>query len=182
MSCGVPQGSILGTLLLLLFINYFDQDLLHSKVLLYADDTVLYASHTQEDFAHLWVAEDLRMLTKWCRNNQLTININKTKVMLFGSRNMLKRGTRNDIFINETKLQYVNRFNYLGIKLDSSLTFKLHASECLRMVAHKLYLFGRIKKYITTEQAITIYKSKIVPYFDYGDIFELLSTEHYIKD
>ena len=154
---GVPQGSILGPLLFLLFINDLDQELLHSRVLLYADDTVLYASHSQEVFAHLWVANDLRTLTKWCRNNQLTVNINKTKVMLFGSRNMLKRGTRKDIFINETKLQYVNHFNYLGIKLDSSLTFELHASECLRMVAHKLYLLGRVRKYITTEQAITIY-------------------------
>ena len=114
---------------------------------------------------------DLKLLTKWCRNNRLTVNINKTKVMLFGTKNMLKRGKRNYIFINETKLQYVNQFNYLGIKLDCSLTFELHAAESLRMVAHKLYLMGRIRKFITTEQAITIYKSKIVPYFDYGDIF-----------
>ena len=63
---------------------------------------MLYGSHNQEDFAHLWVAEDLTILTNWCRNNQLTVNINKTKVMLFGSRNMLNRGTRNDIFIGRT--------------------------------------------------------------------------------
>ena len=175
-SCGVPQGSILGPLLFLLFINDLDQELLHSKVLLYADDTVLYASHTQEDFAHLWVSEDLGVLLKWCINNKLTININKTKNMLFGTRNMLKRGVRNDILINGTKVQYVNHFNYLGIKLDSSLTFELHATECLRMVAHKLYLLGRMRKYISTEQAITIYKSKIVPYFDYGDIFLMSIT------
>ena len=71
-----------------------------------------YASHTQEDFAHLWVSEDLGVLLKWCINNKLTININKTKNMLFGIRNMLKRGVRNDISINGSKVQYVNHFNY----------------------------------------------------------------------
>ena len=174
--CGVPQGSILGPLLFLLFINDLDQDLLHSKVLLYADDTVLYASHEDEDSAHLWVANDLNLLTNWCYNNQLTVNISKTKVMLFGTRNMLKRGKRKDTFINGTKLQYVSHFNYLGIKLDCSLTFELHAAESLKMVAHKLYLLSRVRKFITTEQAITIYKSKIIPYFDYGDIFPMNIT------
>ena len=119
---------ILGPLLFLLFINDLDQDLLHSRVLLYADDTVLYATHDQEAFADLWVAEDLKLLTTWCQKNKLTVNINKTKVMLFGTRNMLERGIRCDTFINGTKLQYVNHFNYLGVKLDSSLTFELHAS------------------------------------------------------
>ena len=132
---------------------------------------MLYATHDQEAFAHLWVAEDLKLLTTWCQKNKLTVNINKTKVMLFGTRNMLKRGIRCDTFINGTKLQYVNHFNYLRVKLDSSLTFELHASESLKMVAHKLYLLARVRKFITPEQAITIYRSKIVPYFDYGDIF-----------
>ena len=169
--CGVPQGSILGPLLFLLFINDLDNELLHSKVLLYADDTVLYESHEHEDCAHLWVTNDLKLLTTWCHNNRLTININKTKVMLFGTRNMLKRGKRKDTSIDGTKLQYVSHYTYLGIKLDCSLTFELHASESLRMVAHKLYLLARVRKFITTEQSITIYKTKIVPYFDYGDIF-----------
>ena len=82
-TCGVPQGSILGPLLFLLFVNDMDQDLIHSKVLLYADDTVLYASNNHEEVAHLWVSENLQLISKWCSANQLTINTNKTKVMLF---------------------------------------------------------------------------------------------------
>ena len=57
------------------------------------------------------------------------------------------------------------------MKLEDTLTFELHASETMRMVAHKLYLLSRIRKYITIGQAIAIYRSKVVPYFDYGDIF-----------
>ena len=84
---------------------------------------------------------------------------------------MLKQGKKPDTFIDDTKLHYVNQFNYLGIKLDSTLTFESHANETVRMVAHKLFIFSKIRKYITVQQAITIYRSKIVPYFDYGDIF-----------
>ena len=129
----------------------------------------------------MWVTEDFRILSNWCCKNQLTININKTKVMLFGTRNMLKRGTWHDIYIDGTKLQYVNHFNYLGIKVDCALTFELHASECIKMVSHKLYLLARIRKFITTEQAITIYRSKTVPYFDYGDIFLMNITSKTIQ-
>ena len=170
-TCGVPQGSILGPLLFLLYINDIDIKLINSKVLLYADDTVIYANHKDETHAHLWVSEDLIALCEWCNKNQLTINQKKTKLMLFGTKNMLKQGKKPDTFIDDTKLHYVNQFNYLGIKLDSTLTFESHANETVRMVAHKLFIFSKIRKYITVQQAITIYRSKIVPYFDYGDIF-----------
>ena len=175
-TCGVPQGSILGPLLFLLFINDIDHNLIHSKVQLYADDTVLYTCHDQEGFAHQWVVDDLGILIQWCCNNKLTINIKKTKVMLFGTKNMLKKGVRNDVYIDGNKIQYVNFFNYLGIKIDSTLTFELHAAESLRMVSHKLFLLSKIRKFITIEQALTIYRTKIVPYFDYGDVFLINTT------
>ena len=59
----------------------------------------------------------------------------------------------------------------LGIKLDNKLDFESHAKECLRLVSHKLYLVSIIRNITNNNQAITIYKSKILHYFDYGDIF-----------
>ena len=98
-------------------------------------------------------------------------NLKKTKLMLFGTRNMLKSGRKYETRIDGFGLQYVNNFNYLGIKLENTLTYEYHASETIRMVAHKLYLLSKIRKYISIQQAIMIYRSMIVPYFDYGDIF-----------
>ena len=169
--CGVPQGSILGPLLFLLYVNDLGINLLHSNVLLYADDTVLFANHKDERIAQIWVQTDLELLSKWCNRNQLTINLAKTKLMLFGTRNMLKHCTKIDIEIDNQNLQYVKQFNYLGIKLEDTLTFELHAAETMRMVSYKLYLLSRVRKYITIGQSIAVYKSKVVPYFDYGDIF-----------
>ena len=84
---------------------------------------------------------------------------------------MLKQSTKENIHMDNMNIQYVKQYNYLGMKLDDALTFEFHAAETMRMVSHKLYLLSRIRKYITIGQAIAVYKSKVVPYFDYGDIF-----------
>ena len=161
----------MGPLLFLIYVNDVSTNLLHTNVLLYADDTVIFARHTNERTAHLWVSADLNLLYNWCRRNQLTINLSKTKLMLFGTKNMLKHGSKFDTDLSGEKLQYVKQFNYLGMKLEDTLTFELHAADTMRMVAHKLNLLSRIRKYIKIGQSIAIYKSKVVPYFDYGDIF-----------
>ena len=94
-----------------MFINDIDSDFIHSKILLCADDTVLYATHENEISAHLWMNEYLNVLCNWCHKNQLTINLKKTKLMLFGTRNMFKSAEKCDTFMDETKLQYVNHSN-----------------------------------------------------------------------
>ena len=127
-----------------MYINDMNANLFNSRVLLYVEDTVVYARNKDEGLAHL------------------------------------KRGTKLVTVILDYKLQYVNHFNYLGVKLKENLSFELHATD-MRMVAHKLNLLARIRKYITTSQALTIYKTKIVPYFDYGDIF-LMNISHKTVD
>ena len=112
-TCGVPQGSILGPLLFLLYVNDVNTNLLHTNVLLYADDTVIFAKHEDEGMAHLWVSMDLFLLQKWCNRNQLTINLAKTKLMLFGTKNMLKRSRKQDICLSGMKLRKaVQLFGY----------------------------------------------------------------------
>ena len=153
--CGVPQGSILGPLLFLLYVNDVSTNMLHSNILLYANDTVIFAKHDDKKTSHLLVSSHLEMLYKWCNTNQLTINLTKTKLMLFGTRNMMKQSSKLDISLSD-KLQYVKHY-YLGIKLEDTLTFELRAAETMRMVSHKIYLLSRIRKYITTGQSIAIH-------------------------
>ena len=103
--------------------------------------------------------------------NQLTVNLTKMKSMLFGTTNMLKHCTKADIYLGGVQIQYVKHYNYLGMRLEDTLPFKVHATETMRRVSHKLYLLSRIRKYITVCQSLAISKSKVVPYFDYGDFF-----------
>ena len=76
---------------------------------------------------------------------------------------MLKMVRHYNMFANGIEIMYVNIFNYLGIKLDNKLDFESHAKECLRLVSHKLYLVSKIRNTLNKDQAITIYKSKILP-------------------
>ena len=103
-TCGVPQGSILGPLLFLVYVNDLSTIIKHSKVLLYADDTVLYRQ------------------INWCRVNKLTINTSKTKAMYFPS--ISNYHTQPTLKLNGIELQTVKSYKYLGVEVDSELTSK----------------------------------------------------------
>ena len=91
--------------------------------------------------------------------------------MTFGTNNMLKRAHMPSVMLDNTALQCVTSFNYLGIKLYNKLYFELHASECACQISHKIYMLTKIRPFINNTQALCLYKSKILPYFDYGDFF-----------
>ena len=146
-------------MLFLLYINDIDYNLLNTNVKLYADDTVIYSTNKDEAVAYENVESDLKNLMKWCDNNQLTVNIKKTKLVLFGTKEMLRNSRHIDMYMGTEKLQYVNDYMYLGIKLDNKFTFELHANECCRHGIHKIYILAKIRRYINTHQALTIYKS-----------------------
>ena len=159
-TCGVPQGSILGPMLLL-YINDINRTLSLCKTKLYADDTVIYATHVNESICHEWLCKDLDKLRVWLNMNRLTINLDKTKLMLCGTKNMQKKASFPDVIMAGTKIQYVRQFNYLGVKLDSRLTFEAHAYECIRLVSYKILLLSKIRKYIDKRQATSIFNIKI---------------------
>ena len=117
----------------------------------YADDTVLYASHSDELEAHGTIQHDLNRVVNWCNLNRITMNIKKTKSMVLGTKYMLKMARHYNILSNETEILYVDNFTYLGIKLDSKLDFESHATECLRLVWHKLYPISKVRNILNSQ-------------------------------
>ena len=169
-TCGVLQGSVLGPLLFLVFINDLQQALSNCRVKLYADDSVLYHSGVNVAETAQLLQTSLREFGHWCRVNKLTINAKKSKLMVFGTRSKVKKAKNVKIYINGDQLQRVPTFKYLGMILDPTLNFNHHVSFVIRTVLHKMTLLAKVKKYLNNNVSLQIYKSMILPYLDYADV------------
>ena len=169
-TCGVPQGSVLGPLFFIMYVNDVQPVIMNAGIQMYADDTVLYAAGEDIRTAASDLQDALNHFTGWCYENKLTLNASKTKQMVFGTRYMVKKAKNITMMIGATPLQTVPTYKYLGITLDSTLTLNYHVRSVISMVSYKAILLGKIRKFLTPEVALLIYKSMILPYFDYGDV------------
>ena len=174
--CGVPQGSILGPLFFLVYVNDLKNVLRNNNYQLYADDTVIYCSSTSFDRANIALQDILNKFGVWCSENALTVNVKKTKVMAFGSKNNIKKDKGKNLMLNDEKISFVPTFKFLGVYLDQTLNFRHHMDMLVNNINFKLYLLSKIRKYLNNKSALTIYKSMILPYFDYADVVYMYSN------
>lgn len=122
---GVPQGSILGPLLFLIYINNIKELNLTGDTTLYADDTCLFYFGKDIQTVTTQAQSDLNILNTWFQHNLLTINVSKTNYMIFKTRN--KKITNSiPLYINNEQLKRVETEKYLGLTLDTELTWKPH--------------------------------------------------------
>ena len=173
-TCGVPQGSILGPLLFLVYFNDFIKVVKHSKVIKYADDTVLYIGSSKVDDIQSKLEEDLNQIAHWFHLNELVINtkVGKTESMLFGTNQRLKKieKTSFKISVNDTIINFCETYKYLGVKLDNSLRLNQFMDEIYRKASGRLKLLNRVRKSLTVHSANIAFHSLIVPLLCYCGI------------
>ncbi len=116
-SCDVPQGSILGPLHFVIYINNFIQSINLCNVVLYADDTILLFAHKDPDIIKHTLETDLEGAQHWFNCNKLNLNVSKCKWMMFGTIQRLKSTKATDLFIGENPLKKVKNFKYLSVCL-----------------------------------------------------------------
>ena len=116
---------------------------------LYADDTVLLSKDNDIENCKINMQRDLIEIATWCGSYKLSLNINKTKCMLFGSRECLKHTRCPRLYINNICLDIVHQYKYLGVILDSPLTFNKHLKDrhgWLRAVLEQcIYLWDYVR-------------------------------------
>ena len=179
---GVPQGSVLGPLLFLLYINDIPQIMTNCNVLMYADDTVLYCSGKNYLEIQAQMQESLTKFYDWCIKNKISMNIKKTKCMLLTPSSRKFNHIIPDLKINNTKLDSVDQYKYLGITLDKKLNFKKYITQIKRNAIHKCFLLQRAKQYMNVKTAIKLYKTHVLPIFDYGDIIYHNTDQKLLED
>ena len=136
---GVPQGSILGPLLYIIYANDISNIFKNCKSIFYADDTVLFNQGTNIQYMEDAIQEYLDRLQFWCNENQIFVNANKTKYMLFGSKTKLKSNPELKISIGQKELERANSYTYLGVTLDEQLNYERHSNQLIKRVSDKLY-------------------------------------------
>ena len=167
---GVPQGSILGPLLFLVYINELPAVIEHCEVSLYADDTVLYCFSKDSHQLESKLNEDLYNVALWLKENKLTLNLSKTKSMLIGSNRKLVNVSSLSVSIFDCDLDSVNEFKYLGITLASDFTWSDHVDYVISKVNQRLGLLRRIKHLLPFTARLLFYNSLVLLVFDHGDL------------
>lgn len=168
---GVPQGSCLGPLLFLVYINDLPCVIKNSKVSMYADDTSIY--HFSKDITQLTEAinEDLRKLDTWLKGNKLSLNVTKTHSMLITTKHKKKHlEISNQTFqpsIRETRVEVASNTKYLGVQIDENLTWKEQIKTVTAKASRAIGFLKYAKKYLPAGVVKTLYSSIVEPHFQY---------------
>ena len=153
LTCGVPQGSILGPLLFLLYINDMPESV-SSDLFLYADDSCLVFQHKDVKQIENRLNKDFADLCDWFVENKLSIHFgdDKTKSILFVNKYKLKKTERLDINYNGIKIKQHSKVKYLGCILDETLNGESMALSVLNKVSSKLKFLYRKNRFLTRYQ------------------------------
>ena len=178
---GVPQGSVLGPALFLIFVADV-ADIVKNFISLYADDTKLfsYILDSQDSLhTHLSIQEDINILCQWSDSMQMSFNVDKCHRLHMGSGNINYNYTLPKMS-NVKKTQSATSYTYtfhplkhvlnekdLGVTVDEKLNFKLHISQKIAKANTMIYLVKHYFKHLDTEMLKLLYKSLIRPHLEY---------------
>ena len=165
--CGVPQGSVLGPLLFLIYINDISYTSDKVSFCLFADDTSLVYSHNNVDTAIQILNIELEKISSWLLANKLCINLLKSNYMIFCSRQH-KYTQSVPLVLNGVNLKCVTITKFLGVSIDENLTWKSHVSEVSSKISKTVGIMNRLKTFIPSDILLILYNSFVLPYLNYS--------------
>lgn len=159
-SIGVPQGSNLGPLLFLVFINDLSRLKLHGKMQFFADDTVLLYNALEALRIARFVQEDLQSVQEYFASNVLSLNLQKTTYMIFHTPRRPSPELP-AVRVGTIEIRKVDSFKYLGLTLDSVLSWEQHIESLKNKTAVLCGIFRRLSSFIPTSWLLKLYYSLV---------------------
>ena len=166
---GVPQGSVLGPLLFNIYINDINASVNCSFLNLFADDTLVVISDENLESALQKMNIELCKIQKYFNVNKLILNANKTKAMIITTPYKHTNININNVNLqlNNSSIEIVLEFKYLGFILDNTLSFKKHSQYIQKKIRKKLFFFYRISANLSMASRLLVYNTIIQPHFNY---------------
>ena len=166
---GVPQGSILGPILFLLYINDIENCSKLISFILFADDTnIFYSNKCLKTLSNI-IQTEIDKVAEWLNVNKLSLNTTKTKVILFRSPNK-KPSQIIKININGKNIEQVKTTTFLGIIIDECLTWKDHTAKVTKKIVRASGIIAKMRHFVNQNSLKLIYYALVYPYLIYCNL------------
>ena len=164
LNIGVPQGSILGPLLFLLYINDFPNICKKSSCILYADDTAIFFEADNASALQTSLNMELPRICKWFKTNKLSLNTTKTFCQLYN--NSSKNITIN-VNLDGVDIKFVEKVKYLGMYIDANMKWKSHIDHISKVISRNIGIIKKSTFFLDEKHLILLYNSLCLPYLNY---------------